>query len=201
MNSYRADGGLDAARQDAIERLTQAFSTDAIGMEEYERRASEASAATTVPELERLTFDLPAPARPAARPKAEPYAGRTPSRTRDASLVGRPSLTTGCVMGDRVLNGNWLSSDRVSSFTVMGSTRLDFSEVDLPPGPIKLEVFTLMGETKIFVPPDLPVRLDAFVFMGESKAGREVNQRTAGAETWLEISGFSMMGSVTVHSA
>lgn len=197
MNSYREQGGLDAARQDAIERLTQAYSTDAIGMDEYERRAAAASAAATVPDLERLTFDLPA----IGRPGAETSRNASSSSRRDPTLIGKPPMTTGCVMGDRVLNGNWLSSDRVSSFTVMGATRLDFSDVDLPPGPIRLEVFTLMGETKIVVPRNLPVRLDAFVFMGESKAGRDVNQRTAGAETWLEVTGFSMMGSVTVHSA
>ena len=109
-------------------------------------------------------------------------------------------MVTGCIMGDRSHTGNWLTSDRVTAFTVMGSTKLDLRDSDLPPGPVRIEVFTLMGETKIIVPRDLPVRMNAFAFMGESKAARDVDQQVRGAATWVEISGFVMMGSVDVRA-
>ena len=189
MSQYRADD-MEQRRQEAIDALTSAFAGNVIDMEEYERRASLASAARFPEALEEVIADLPA-----VRPDS---AARMRQQPRD--LSGAPPLTTGCVMGDRNLTGNWLTSNKVSSFTVMGSTKLDLRDSELPVGPINVEVFTLMGETKIIVPPGLPVRMNAFAFMAESTAHRSVNQQVHGAETWVEISGFVMMGSVVVKA-
>jgi len=194
------DGGMEPVRQQTIDRLTAAFAADAITMEEYERRATAANAATSLEQLESLSFDLPAVQKPKPEGSRKPAAAYEPRNGINASIIGSTPMTTGCVMGDRNLTGNWLSSDRVSSFTVMGSTKLDLRDVDLPPGPVRIEAFTLMGETKIVVPRGLPVRLNVFAFMGESQAGRDVNQQINGATTWVEISGFAMMGSVTVRA-
>jgi hypothetical protein len=204
---YRDD--LEPKRQQVIDILTSAFADNTISMDEYERRAALASA-TAMPEvLDEVIADLPA-VRPADSRKTgssrysghEHDAARQPYRPGSAGsdVVGAPPMTTGCVMGERNLTGNWLCSDRVTSFTIMGSTKLDLRDTDLPPGPVKVEVFTLMGETKIVVPPDLPVRLNAFAFMGESTAHRSVDQQVRGARTWVEISGFVMMGSVNVKA-
>jgi len=201
MKEYGADG-LEAMRQATIDRLTEAFAADVIGMDEYERRAEAANAAKRTDDLRALSADLPAPrpAAPAVRGKATSKPASSSRKALDPSIVGAAPITTGCVMGDRRLVGDWLSSDRVSAFTVMGSTKLDLRESVLPPGPIKIEAFTLMGEIQVIVPRDLPVKLNAFAFMGESNAGKEVNQQVRGAETWVEVSGFAMMGSLTVKA-
>jgi hypothetical protein len=198
---------MERRRQEAIDSLTSAFAGNIISMEEYERRAGLASLAELPEALDEVIADLPAtrPGQattgPAPRQSArdvpqDAYYHRQPAR----DLSSAPPLTTGCVMGDRNLTGNWLTSNKVSSFTVMGSTKLDLRDSDLPAGPINVEVFTLMGETKIIVPPGLPVRMNAFAFMAESTAHRSVNQQVHGAETWVEISGFVMMGSVVVKA-
>jgi len=193
-------GGMEPMRQQTIDRLTAAFASDAITMDEYERRATAANAATSLDQLESISFDLPAVKKNPVEGSRKPEVRYEPRNGINASIVGSTPLTTGCVMGDRNLTGNWLSSDRVSSFTVMGSTKLDLRDVDLPPGPVRIEAFTLMGETKVIVPRGLPVQLNVFAFMGESQAGREVNQQIHGAITWVEISGFAMMGSLTVRA-
>ncbi|MGD9939631.1 MAG: LiaF domain-containing protein [Clostridia bacterium] len=198
---------MERLRQDAIDSLTSAFAGNIISMEEYERRAGLASLAELPEALDEVIADLPATrprqatTGPAQRRSArdvpqDTYYHRQPLR----DLSSAPPLTTGCVMGDRNLTGNWLTSNKVSSFTVMGSTKLDLRDSELPLGPINVEVFTLMGETKIIVPPGLPVRMNAFAFMAESTAHRSVNQQVHGAETWVEISGFVMMGSVVVKA-
>lgn len=201
--SYGYSGELEPLKQAAIDRLTEAFAADRIDMDEYERRAALANAARLPRELDELTADLPAlsrgsgrastPRRPEPRRRDEGHGLRV-----NPDLSGGVPMTTGCVMGDRQLAGNWLSSDRVSSFTVMGSTKIDLREVDLPPGPLKIEVFTLMGETRIIVPRGLPVRMSAFALMAESRVDREVEQQTRGAESWVEVSGFAMMGELRV---
>jgi hypothetical protein len=197
-----APRNLEALKQGAIDRLTEAFAQDIISMDEYERRAGLASAANKASELELLTVDLPQ-LRPQAAPgsRTRERAAPAPMARRNYDLVGSPAVTTGCIMGDRNMTGNWLTSDRVSSFTVMGSTKLDLRDVDLPPGPIRIEVFTLMGDTRIIVPRDLPVRMSAFSLMADSRIDRNVNQQTRGAECWVEVSGFIMMGDVKVVAA
>lgn len=201
--SYGNPGELEPLKQAAIDRLTEAFAADRIDMDEYERRAALANAARLPRELDELTADLPAVSRASGRPAAprrpEPSRGAESHGLRvNPDLAGGAPMTTGCVMGDRHLAGNWLSGDRVSSFTVMGSTKIDLREVDLPPGPLKIEVFTLMGETRIIVPRGLPVRMSAFALMAESRVDREVEQQTRGAESWVEVSGFAMMGELRV---
>jgi hypothetical protein len=196
----RHSDGIEPMRQQTIDRLTAAFASDAITMDEYERRATAANAATSLDQLESISFDLPAAKKSTSDGSRNAASRGEPGNAINASLVGSTPMTTGCVMGERNLTGNWLSSDRVSSFTVMGSTRLDLRDVDLPPGPVRIEAFILMGETRIVVPRGLPVRLNVFAFMGESQAGREVNQQVNGATTWVEISGFAMMGSLTVRA-
>jgi hypothetical protein len=205
---------MELRRQEAIEVLTSAFAGNIISMEDYERRATLASAAEFPEALEGVLADLPvrrsgsiggaSTTRDANRTSRSSTMYDTPSpsykRHPAGDLVNAPPLTTGCVMGDRNMTGNWLTSNKVSSFTVMGSTKLDLRDSDLPPGPINVEVFTLMGETKIIVPPGLPVRMNAFAFMAESTTHRSVNQQVHGAETWVEISGFVMMGSVVVKA-
>lgn len=192
---------MEWRRQKAIDTLTSAFAGNIISMEEYERRASLASAAELPAAIDEVLADLPA-LKPETGPERQ-------DRTSGASRiqVERPPLaepgsplTTGCVMGDRNLTGNWLTGNKVSSFTVMGSTKLDLRDSELPPGPVNIEVFTLMGETKIIVPPGLPVHMNAFAFMAESTAHRSVNQRIQGADTWVEISGLVVMGSITVKA-
>ncbi|MFH2114892.1 MAG: LiaF domain-containing protein [Spirochaetota bacterium] len=229
MSQTKADD-MEMRRQEAIDALTSAFAGNIISMEEYERRATLASAADFPEALDEVVADLPATrpgntasssasydsssgtSRDVSRNAAR-SAGRTGyrgtrfdtpstsySRQPARDLGSAPPLTTGCVMGDRNLTGNWLTSNKVSSFTVMGSTKLDLRDSDLPLGPISVEVFTLMGETRIIVPPGLPVRMNAFAFMAESTAHRSVNQQVHGADTWVEISGFVMMGSVVVKA-
>jgi hypothetical protein len=206
MPQIRPDD-MERRRQEVIDSLTSAFAGNIISMEEYERRAGLASLAELPEALDEVTADLPAtrprqttsgpaPRQPARAVSQDAYYHRQSAR----DLGSAPPLTTGCVMGDRNLTGNWLTSNKVSSFTVMGSTKLDLRDSDLPLGPINVEVFTLMGETKIIVPPGLPVRMNAFAFMAESTAHRSVNQQVHGAETWVEISGFVMMGSVVVKA-
>jgi hypothetical protein len=213
MPQTKADD-MESRRQEAIDSLTSAFAGSTITMEEYERRATLVSEAKFPDAIDEVLADLPVPMPrtptngPAARDPARTHYRSTQadtpstpsSRRASVDLVNAPSLTTGCVMGERNMTGNWLTSNKVSSFTVMGETKLDLRDSVLPPGPINIEVFTLMGETKIIVPPGLPVRMNAFAFMAESSAHRSVNQQVHGADTWVEISGFVMMGSVVVKA-
>ncbi len=188
LRAAPAPANLEADRQLAIDRLTDAFSSDLISMEEYERRAQGAQLAATSAELRALTADLGGAPAEARRPNV-PAAYSGPEQ----SLV--------CVMGDKHLAGDWLEAPRVTTFTCMGSTTIDFTNVRLPAGPVRLEIFLLMGDVKIVVPRGLPVRMNATAIMADSKVRGEVSGRTEGAPSWIDVSGLAVMGSILVRSA
>ncbi len=207
--------GFEAKRQKTIDALTQAFASDVISVEEYESRVERAAAANAPTDLEALILDLPAEEDGRSfRGRADTHRRPSPqhvdfhpqpahgSRAYPARSWEGGSVSVSCVMGDRRMTGNWLDSDRVNSYTVMGSTRLDLRDADLPEsGPVRIEAFVLMGETVVVVPRDLPVRLSATPFIGEAVARRDVNQNVRGARCWVEVSGLVVMGSVVVKAA
>ena len=207
LKRYSSDSeppaGFEVRRQRVIDTLTQAYASDYLSMEEYESRAAAAAAADLPGQLDDLVSDLPsiagAPDEPARRPSSPPRPRRP---AYPAEYPGGASSSVTCILGDRSMTGNWLDSDRVNSFTLMGSTRLDLRDADLPEsGPVRIEAFVLMGETVIIVPRELPVRLTAMPFMGEARARRDVDQNIRGARRWVEISGLVVMGSVVVKAA
>ncbi|MBN1242840.1 MAG: DUF1707 and DUF2154 domain-containing protein [Spirochaetales bacterium] len=193
-----SEARLESLRDRVMETLTGAFSTNGLDMDEYERRAGLAQAAESDAELEALVLDLPADA-PSGRAPAT-RAAAAPGYLRASAPLESGSRSVACVMSDRRMTGDWLHSDKVDTFTLMGSTVLDLREVELPPGPVRIDAFVLMGEAQIIVPPDLPVRMDAFAFMGEAAARRGVSQSVRNARTWVEVGGFVLMGSIEVKA-
>ena len=199
--------GLEARRQRTIDILTQAYVSDLINVEKYESRTALAASARLPRELDDLVSDLPSTRGTTARETEAREGERSYRRAAEPYRSSRSAyrespVSVSCVMGDRRMTGNWLDSDRVNCFTVMGSTRLDLRDADLPDsGPVRIDAFVIMGETVVIVPRELPVRLTATPFMGEAVARRDVDQDTRGARRWVEISGLVVMGSVVVKAA
>jgi hypothetical protein len=198
---------LDENREAVLDRLTEAFASDLVPIEDYESRVSLAQNARSEAELDASLHGLPAGAAdrarkasaareaPAARRDQGSFAPRAANPI-DSRIAGSSSVA--CVMGDRTLNGDWVTGDQVGAFTLMGSTKLDLRDTALPPGRLKIDAFVLMGEIKIVVPRCLPVRMSAFPFMGEANASREVERRIEPDKPYVEVSGVAMMGSITV---
>jgi hypothetical protein len=189
---------LHTARDRALEAITRAFSSDRITVEEYERRAGQIQSARAVEEVERVLVDLPfpTPASPQATSRQAPASRSAMPPRVDPGLSG--SQTVACVMGERQLQGDFLNGNRVETFTLMGSTKIDLRDTAMPEGRLKIEAFVLMGETRVVVPRGLPVHLNVFPFMGEAMAKRDVNQRVVPDEPHVLIEGFVMMGSIVV---
>jgi hypothetical protein len=181
---------IEALRKKVIDCLTDSFSQDLLTMEEYETKVSAANKLDNPEELRQLINNLPVLVRPNA-PEARVKT--------NALLKGQAAQSSSCIMGNRRLQGRWLTSDSVNTFCVMGETIIDLRDTDLPPGALKIDIFQVMGETKIIVPKDYPVTMNAFSFMAEARADRDVSQQIHGAVSWLEISGFVVMGSIRVQ--
>ena len=189
---------MERNREAALDRLTEAFAADRIHMEEYESRVAVAQNARDDSELARALSGLPALGGAPSGFSERRDSAEAPGNRIDARLSGGSNIA--CVMGERRLEGDWLSGDRVSSATIMGSTSLDLRDSALPPGRLKLEVFVFMGELRVVVPRGLCVRLNVFPFMGDACMDRDVGSRVEPGKPYLEIDGFVMMGSIRIVS-
>ena len=101
-------------------------------------------------------------------------------------------------MGERSLQGDWLTGDNVQAFTLMGSTRIDLRDIALPPDGLRFDIYVCMGEVVVTVPRGLAVRLNATPFMGEVSANRNVTQSPVAGEPGIRIDGFVLMGSLKI---
>lgn len=190
---------LEDRRQLALDRLTEAFASDVVTMEAYETRVASVQRARLPEEIDEVVADLPD--QPAATRAAPSRGDRTTTfaalRNRiDPRLRGEESVA--CVMGNRSLQGDWLSGDKLSVFTLMGNASIDLRDTALPPGRLKIDAFCMMGNIKVIVPRGLPVRMNSFPFMGNAQVGRDVDRRVDRGSPWVEVNGFSMMGNLMV---
>jgi hypothetical protein len=186
---------FEERRQLALDRLTEAFASDLITMDGYEARVSAVQNAKAPEEVDEAVSGLPAAAPKGKRSPAS-RSGSALANPLDDRLHGEESVA--CIMSNKVLQGDWLSGDRISSFTLMGNTQIDLRDTALPPGRLKIEAFCMMGNLKVIVPRGLPVKLNAFPFMGNSHIDRDVDRRVNRGEPYLQIDGFSFMGNLVV---
>lgn len=190
MTDQSSPGPLPARhrRDETIARLCEHFAADHLDAEELERLIDRAHAAVTVAELDALVAGLPALAE----------AGVTPAvRTADVALEA--SQTILAIMGGAERSGPWISSRRLSVFTLMGGAVLDFRDAIMPPGVTELEIYAMMGGVEILVPPGLRVISDGFGIMGGFEHRADPTAATPGANApTLKITGFALMGGVEI---
>ena len=72
------------------------------------------------------------------------------------------------IMGGRKSNGRLVPGAPSRTFTLMGSQTLDLTEVEAQE--VDIRAFTMMGETKIIVPPGATVEMTGFILMGETSS-------------------------------
>lgn len=212
---------LDDIRQKALDIITAAFAQDKITMEEYEARADKIQKAVGVDTIEAQVADLPRSRMPGEAPDTNrqglrQYDSETArddtTRSRDTGSHtfntrefrddqgDTPSDFVACVMGERKLTGDWLTSDTVTSITFMGETTIDLRDTVLPRHGLKIQAFAMMGEIRIIVPEGLPVRMSAVPFMGEAQLHKSVTRRAEAGGPWVEVSGLAFMGSINVKA-
>jgi hypothetical protein len=81
----------------------------------------------------------------------------------------------------------------------MGGAHLDLREARFPPGPVDIEIFSMMGGTEIIVPPGLAVETHGSAIMG---GFQEVNRAPLHPDDnapLLRVHGFVFMGGVDIR--
>ncbi len=182
-------------RDRVIAALSEHFAHDVLDVDEFERRITLAHTSESPAEIDALLSDLPA--LPAAAPATAPATKITPALV-PASQV-RAEQTMLAIMGGVDRRGSWSMPRRLRLVTFMGGAHLDLREARFPPGPIDIEIFSVMGGTEIIVPPGLAVETHGSAIMG---GFQEVNRAPIHPDAdapLLRVHGFVFMGGVDIR--
>ncbi|HEX8861396.1 MAG TPA: DUF1707 domain-containing protein [Actinomycetes bacterium] len=142
----------DADRDQALERLRDAFADGRLTEEELDQRSRAALTSRTAADLERLLADLPV----TPRPPAAPAAGED-----------RPVRLTLGIIGDRERRWRWRIARRSTAIAVFGACRLDLRGAKLSAPVTTITAIGVMGGFDVVVPPGVRVESSEYgVFCG-----------------------------------
>ena len=196
---------LELDRERVIQALCSHYANDQLSTQELEARFDRAYKATSTPELQQLVAGLPALA-PALAATARGMPGAPPVLEGGLSeQVARRAIRPPAeekrhfvMMSEYKRRGEWTPPRRTVLRVVMASALIDLREATFADHEVEIEIFTMMGEVKIIVPPWIRVEADGTAFMGEFD-----QQHSAGMDQdspVVHITGTAFMGSVVVKT-
>ena len=185
-----ADIELD--RERVIQTLCAHFANDNLTTQELELRFEHAYAAHTPEELHALVLGLPALPRDMAPPA--PFYGVS-----TVSAESIPEKRHLVVMSNLKKKGVWTPARHNAVNAIMGSAKFDLREANLLHGETHFELFALMGEIELIVPPGLRIEADGFAFMGEFEDLHSAELAQSDAPV-LRITGTVIMGAVRIKT-
>ena len=149
-----------AERDRVIAELTERFAHDHLTMDEFERRAAAAYAATTPAALSVLTADFARPVA-AAAPLAPPV--------RSASAPMR----IGAVLGSTVRDGMTVVPDQLAVRSIAGNVELDLTRALFAPGITEISLTAFMGNIEIQLPPNVGLEDHVSTVLGSFEYRRQ----------------------------
>ena len=186
---------LRSARDQTIERLTNAFTRDELGLEEFEERLNRAYAVSVVADLEPLVSDL--------SPESAALATEL-IRAASTSLAAVERPTSGqravAILGSVERRGHWAVPRSSGALAVLGSVVIDLRDVTLAPGVTTLEVSSVLGSIEILVPPNLAVECQGSSILGSFEGIQRVPPDRDPDLPVLRVQGRAVLGSIEVST-
>jgi hypothetical protein len=171
----------DTDRIQLAQLLGHAAAQGQLPMNEYEDRLTQAYAAQTYNELDRLRADLP---------------GAAVSPTRGGDCKPAPSSVLLGIMSAFERRGRWNVPKRLTTFTLFGGGVVDLRYADFTCPDVNIKAYSIIGGQTILLPPEVNVDLAGRGVMGGFD--RDVaGHGTPGAPT-VKIRGFSLWGGVRI---
>jgi len=171
----------DTDRIQVAQLLTDAASQGQLQLTEYEKRLSQAYAAKTYEELDRLTDDLP---------------GAPDTSHRRGACKPAPSTLLLAVLSGFERRGRWNVPDRMTTFTLFGGGVVDLRYADFTSADVEIHAYSIMGGQTILLPPEVNVEVHGVGVMGGFKHNVG-GSGTPGAPK-VTIRGFSLWGGVGI---
>jgi DUF1707 SHOCT-like domain len=189
----------DAERDATVERLSAAAGEGRLTLEEFSQRMELATAARTRAELDRLVADLPTDVAvaPVAGVAGAGGGGGGGAVAAAGTAAAGPATWHVSPVGGLRVSGPWRMDRHVIAVSIVGGTRLDLSEAQLAAPEVTLTKVSLVGGTRIIVPPGIRVEASGFSLVGGTRVqgGPEPGP---GAPT-VHIRAFSLVGGVRIY--
>jgi hypothetical protein len=175
-----------AARERAIQLLSDRFADDTLSDVEFEARIDRLFAASDSLAVEAVIADLHDPAPRTSRPPSprDLQPAEVPDERRILALMGETRRT-----------GRWTVPRRLHVRAVMGNALIDLRDVIIPDG-LTLDVGTFMGNISLIVPPGVSVTSDVSAIMGNAVNRAHELGRTATPRIYVH--GTAFMGEVKI---
>ena len=185
---------LRDARERVLERLSEGFTQDELGLDEFERRVDDAYRAASIEALAPIIADLSpqlpkaGALAPAARADALSTAEAAPRAARVAAILS--SLERG---------GRFQLVHGMRALAVLGNLELDLRDVVLPPGVTELYVRAVFGNVEITPPPDLAVECEGSGLLGNISSLSRLPPEGEGGPV-LRVVGSVFAGNIEIHT-
>lgn len=141
---------VELARERTIQALCYHFAHDRLTTEEVDERLERAQKARSLPDLHALLADLPEADQSHMGGEGRAFAVAGPREAVEEQRVM-------AVMGEVKRGGVWTPPRRLRILAVMGAAKIDLREARFPPGVTEIDVFAVMSEVKVIVPPGVRV--------------------------------------------
>ena len=184
---------LRQSRAQTIERLTNGFTRDELGLEEFEERLQHAYSAEGEAELALLVGDL-SPETVAVVFDAEVVPAANTALT---PVVAGPRAVA--VLGSVERRGT-LAARASGALAVLGSVVIDLRDVPLPAGVTTLQVSAVLGSVEIIVPPSLAVESAGASILGSFEGIQRVPREPDADLPVLRVTGRSILGSIEIRT-
>jgi hypothetical protein len=122
------------------------------------------------------------------------------SRDYDGTLRGkqRDEDTVVTILGEATRKGVWRVPRYLKIFTLLGESTVDFTAAQLPRDVINVDVFAMLGETRIKIPPGLNVEVKGVPILGSFKD--QTQGRGDPDAPLLRINGVAFLGEVKIST-
>jgi len=149
MSSPHAPVPLGAARDRAIELLSEHFANDRLSMDELDLRLERAYAATSIAQLEALTADLPDERSVAMQPRTAASSVAVDGPEESGRIVA--------VFSETQRSGLWAVPPQLDVKAIMSALTIDLRSALLSPGVTDVRLKAVMASVHILLPPGVRV--------------------------------------------
>jgi hypothetical protein len=184
---------IGQVREFVIDQLKINYAHDNLVENEFESRLVKANEVDQKQELLALVSDLPRLEENGSKELALGASGVTINR---GSVRETDNMVA--VLGGTTRKGLWKPARSTRIVSILGSTDLDFTEAEMPPGVMEIEIFSLLGGADIKVPPGIRVETDVIPVLGgvdnKTESPTDPNSPT------IRIRGFAILGGVDIKT-
>ncbi|HAD74860.1 MAG TPA: hypothetical protein DCG16_03690 [Gemmatimonadetes bacterium] len=188
---------MDAAREQAVEVLTEHFSRNVMDMDEFEGLLDSVNRCSTTSELRELLSKLP-PLESLKSATDLMSAPGGPPVVVDADRV-RPRGFLLSVLSGTTRAGRWIPARKSFALGVLGGISLDFREAVLGAGVTDVNVLAVLGSVEIIVPPEMAVEVDGMAVLGGFEYQTNAPPRTDPNLPILRVRGLAVLAGVNVE--